>query len=322
MQIISAGLGKELVAQFDNFVSDMDIEQKNVTYADLISNLFGWTSRLPQMLINCYLRNDKIFVIQRGHEANTINIADYHCSVPTIQKKLIRTTWQGSPDSSYTLNETTLAWKMSVPPPTVSEDGKTHYTYKNIEPHGYLLTGSRTHNDDGSEVITEYHYTMSTPYELTGETTTNIDAEGNQETTYVQHNYLTPSQRQSIYIDEDENAEQSVVGSHVAGHYQNLITLTNEHTETDTVVIPGNPLIDTSFPVADNDTIKTLSEAIIWLNRRTQETISLDVYDCPHLIDFNDRIIFNGNEYFLESNTAIKNNRIVNKQSLQFVRWY
>jgi len=88
------------------------------------------------------------------------------------------------------------------------------------------------------------------------------------------------------------------------------------------VVIPGNPLIDTSFPVVGNDTLAKLSSEIIWLNRKTQETISFDIYDYLHVIDFNDRIIFAGNEYFLEDNTVTKNPKIVNKQSVQLVRWY
>ena len=43
MNKIAAALGKQLVFMADDFVSDMEIEQRAVTYADLISNLFGWT---------------------------------------------------------------------------------------------------------------------------------------------------------------------------------------------------------------------------------------------------------------------------------------
>lgn len=51
LEIISAAIGKELVAHFDDFVSDAEIEQEKITYADLLSNLFGWTSRLPHLKI-------------------------------------------------------------------------------------------------------------------------------------------------------------------------------------------------------------------------------------------------------------------------------
>lgn len=97
-------------------------------------------------------------------------------------------------------------------------------------------------------------------------------------------------------------------------------TLTGEQEKE--VTINGHALVDTSLPVTDFATKKNFSDAINWLNRKTQETISMDVYDFPHVIDFNDRIIFNGAEYFLESNTVTKTPRIVNKQSVRFVRWY
>lgn len=337
MQLISSALKKELVLQIDDFVSDMEIRQEHITYSDLISNLFGWTSRLPQLTINCYLRGDKIYVVQRGHESNVVNISNLKHTNATIHKKLMRTTWSGEPDSQYTLNIQHSGFYFLKPPPEVSEDGKTHYTYRNLGlgygyyhsytgeikgEHGFLLTESHTYNDDGSEVITEYHYTHTKPYELTGETTTRIDKDGDTEISYVKHTYLTPSQRQSMWLDEDKNAEGSVVGSHIAGFYDEIETLSEPYTETDTAIIDGNPLIDTNFPIEGKEKFQELSEAIRWLNRKTQETISLDVYDCEHVIDFNDRIVFEGNEYYLESNTVIKTARIMNRQSLKFMRWY
>jgi len=331
LQHIAAALDKNLVCNFDNFISDLELEQKNITLADLLRELFGWTSRLPHLLINCYIRDDTLYVIQRGYEQNTIDLTNSKHTLPVINKKIVRTTWGSSPDSSYTLNKHYLGWRMAIPPPRVSEDGKTHYTYERIEPSGYLLTKTETESEEKvcgqlETVITEvvYEYTVQPPYELTKETTKK----------YVQHNsfildqseiiheQLTPSQRITRQFDEDGNETGSVVGSHVAGFYDNYKTISEEHTDSQEVVIPGNPLIDTSFPVVGNDTLAKLSSEIIWLNRKTQETISFDIYDYLHVIDFNDRIIFAGNEYFLEDNTVTKNPKIVNKQSVQLVRWY
>ncbi|MBR0288127.1 MAG: hypothetical protein IJQ82_04035 [Selenomonadaceae bacterium] len=39
-----------------------------ITYADLISNLFSWTSRVPQRQVNVFIRGDKFYCIQRGKE--------------------------------------------------------------------------------------------------------------------------------------------------------------------------------------------------------------------------------------------------------------
>jgi folylpolyglutamate synthase/dihydropteroate synthase len=65
-----------------------------------------------------------------------------------------------------------------------------------------------------------------------------------------------------------------------------------------------------------------LTQAIMWLDRKTEESVKVDLYDYPHLIDFNDRIVFEGNTYYLRSNTFTMNERIINRQSLEFVRWY
>lgn len=319
------GIKKQGVIRFDDFVSDMEIEQKNVTYADLISNLFGWTSRIPQMMIHCYLRDDKLYVIQRGYEENEIDITGLKYTLPEVNLKLMRTAWGSAPEDEYQVEKIHPYYKVLLPPPYRSEDGKTYYTYRHIGSGldaGYLLVATVTYNDDGSSVATDYTYSTQQPYTLTGERSTTFDERGRTiDEHYIQHNYLTPSQTHHVWIDEDGEETNSVVGSHVAGFYAEWVTLVEATTETKTATLP-NPLISTDFPVVNNDTIIKLVNAIRWLNRKTQETISMDIYDYPHVIDFNDRIIFNGNVYFLESNSVVKTPRIVNKQSIKIVRWY
>ena len=336
LSMIAQALNKDFIMQFGDFISDMEIEQKNITYADLLSNLFGWTSRLPQMKINCYLRDDKLFAIQRGFEKNKIDLTDTEHTMPTINKTLMRTTWGSSADSTYTLNKHHGGHYLRPPPRKISDDGRTTYHYRRIHPHGYLLTGSTTHNDDGSYETTSYTYSYTLPYELLTEVHERYEPvyvtqdDGYEayagvecvERTVTHHTSLTPSQRHTQTFDEDGNEMAGVLGSHVAGFYDNPITLWEPYDETKEITIDGNPLIDTSFPVVDVEKLKELTAAIKWLNRKIQETISFDVYNYPHVIDFNDKIIFDGNEYFLESNTVSKNARIVNKQSLSFVRWY
>ena len=85
--------------------------------------------------------------------------------------------------------------------------------------------------------------------------------------------------------------------------------------------INGVSMIDTSFPVEGEEFLQFLTEQIVWLNRKIEESITVDVYDYTHIIDFNDRIIFGGNVYYLRSNTFTKNEKIVNRQSLELVRW-
>ena len=96
----------------------------------------------------------------------------------------------------------------------------------------------------------------------------------------------------------------------------------NYYTETQSRTLNGLSLYDSSFPIHNVDKLVELTAAIQWLNRRTKETVTFTLYECPHLIDFNDRIIFNGAQYFLVSNVATTNARIFNEQRISLVRWY
>jgi hypothetical protein len=109
-----------------------------------------------------------------------------------------------------------------------------------------------------------------------------------------------------------------------AGNYYLLkrIIYHNDEGEMMKRTINGVSLIDTSFPVEGESFLQALTNQIIWLDRRTEETVTVEVFDYPHLIDFNDKIIFHGNTYYLRSNTATINEKDVNRQSLEFVRWY
>ena len=81
-------------------------------------------------------------------------------------------------------------------------------------------------------------------------------------------------------------------------------------------------LYDDSFPVYSEKEKVAFTNAIKALNRKTQETVSFDLYDYPHVIDLKSRVSFNGGVYFLQSNTVTRDTNIVNKQSLQLIRWY
>lgn len=249
-----------------------------------------------------------------------------------LREQYDRTAWTAERKSALVINFTATrhhgGWYVYPPPRGSSDDGRTSYTYRRVSPHGWLLTSSRTQNEDSSYEYVNYVYSATPPYELLEEVHEKYewDAEKGEhspgERTYTHHTHLTPSQNHTQSFDEDGNELAGVVGSHVAGFYDEKLTIEEPYDEQKEVTIEGNPLIDTSFPVADFEKLVELTDAIKWLNRKIQETVSFDVYNYPHVIDFNDRIIFNGNIYYLESNTVSKNSRTVNKQSVSFVRWY
>lgn len=339
---IAAALGKVPVLQFSDFISTMDIEPQGVTYADLIRELFGWTSSLPQMLINCYIRNDRLYVIQRGYEQNQIDLTNSKRTAPTIARELVRTTW-GSDVWSKTETKTRdrYMWdKVDIEfYPEESGERNSEYTYDSDG-----LVSSSVTLDETSEGTTKtevyYHYTTINKRKFLSheETIITYNSGTSNEETETRHVYHTPlnnGQEHVHGVDSDGEPIGSNVGNKgwndkvspysqylFAGYAKNITKTPIMKQEELQRTLYGISLIDTSFPVVGNQKLIELTNAIKWLNRKTMETVEFSVYDHPHLIDFNDRIVLDGNTYYLQSNSAIRDTRNVNRQNLRIVRWY
>ena len=89
------------------------------------------------------------------------------------------------------------------------------------------------------------------------------------------------------------------------------------------------PFADTSFPVREFDLLYELTDDLLWLNRKTEETVTVDlisriidgVPEINHIVDFTERILFNGAEYFLVSNKiSFTPRKLI--QKLTLIRWY
>lgn len=88
-------------------------------------------------------------------------------------------------------------------------------------------------------------------------------------------------------------------------------------------------LIDTEFPVKGEDYLAMLTEEIEWLNRRTKETVTMEIVsrvrngvpEVRHILDFTERVRFEGSEYFLVSNQVTLTPRSL-RQSIAIARWY
>ena len=88
-------------------------------------------------------------------------------------------------------------------------------------------------------------------------------------------------------------------------------------------------IVDTSFPVVELSLLGTLTDALLWLNRKIQEEISVDLISkidngvpaINHIVDFTERILLDGNEYYLVSNSIeLTPRKFI--QRLTLVRWY
>lgn len=88
-------------------------------------------------------------------------------------------------------------------------------------------------------------------------------------------------------------------------------------------------IVNTTFPIVEENIKEACVDAMLWLNRRIQEEMAVDIYcevkggipQIDHVIDFTERIRYKDNEYYLVSNTVnLTSTQYV--QHLNLIRWY
>ena len=364
-QSIAAALGLQLHWACDDFTPSQNFEDSGMTYQDFISALFGWTSKLPQRQVNVFIREDTLHIIQRGKEESVLDITDWPHGRPTVERRLVRSLWHSGHASeaagnAYNEEDTepipftgTISWEeMSRTyhngflTSETNEKGTTEYTY-----HGEYLTSKQTHNKDGSTSRTEYTYaeTERDVYLVKEwERTTEPINDGKKHTEYdwTDWNNERGTERityhaplgygwyaTTVYVDG--NLEGSTLSQGKPGGKASRFTVEQSNLSLgsrysgDDDDAPFTSLIDTEFPVKGEAVLKELTQAILWLNRKTQETVTLEVFanicdgvpDVGHIVDFTERIRFEGQEYFLQSNAVELTPRSL-KQTIKMTRWY
>lgn len=397
---IAASLGKTPVLLFDDFISTVDTQQEGVTYQDLIGEIFSWSQRVPHKLINVFLRDDKLFVIERGHEQNIYSLDDLEITQigkdVTIDKSLVRTSfgvtrettdiekWLGSTlepilGDEITDEEPEEPEEPDEPDPEpegISQNLPTHerfvennvvtdiyYSYDN---DGNLIsTVTVTDSRDPLfmsrvEVLNSYSTAKNGEKLLKSESTNKYEVDNDTgqwkmvESKTIYHTYTTVGQQHSVSIDKEGEVEVSTTANarrddrptpfDSARNSQSAlnnainqddnknslfftyrdgkkyeITGFQSTSNIATGTLEEVKLYDSSFPVG-KDKAQSITNDIKWLNRRIQEVVTLEVYDFPHVFDFNDKVIFRGNTYHLQSNSVAHFHNI-NKQSLQLIRW-
>ena len=364
-QSIAAALGLQLHWACDDFTPSQNFEDSGMTYQDFISALFGWTAKLPQRQVNVFIREDTLHIVQRGKEASVLDITNWPHSRPTVERRLVRSLWHSGHASemagnAYNEEDTepipftgTISWEeMSRTyhngflTSETNEKGTTEYTY-----HGEYLTSKQTHNKDGSTSRTEYTYaeTERDVYLVKEwERTTEPINDGKKHTEYdwTDWNNERGTERityhaplgygwyaTTVYVDgnlEGSTLSQGKPGGKASRFTveQSNLSLGSSYSREDDDA-PFTSLIDMEFPVKGEAYLKELTQAILWLNRKTQETVTLEVFaniqdgvpDVGHIVDFTERIKFEGKEYFLQSNAVELTPRSL-KQTIKMTRWY
>jgi hypothetical protein len=363
---IANSLGKNVSLKFDDYISTMDVKvQSGTNYAGLISELFGWTSRLPQRMINCYMRGDTIYVIQRGHEDHVVVLDNQDLTVHTVMKKIVRTTWGSNPKTETEVKPVYDKWASPEYTPFPPQDQEPSPESGDILGDDGLV--QKTTVEKGSErVETTYEYEEADDgkkylYRETAVTYVNGVQVDEVVTTHDRVSYgqtqvtstdesgvlgsvvspsdfddrITPYQYQNMMSGAGGYREGFVGGYDSNGNFYPYVWDADGQRYLQTGysshekklgeyrrTVSGVSLIDTSFPVDGDALLQELTNDIRWLDRKTEESVTLELYDYNHVIDFNDRISWHGNIYYLRSNTVSITENIRNKQTLEFVRWY
>ena len=360
---IAAALGLRLHRLTDDFIPSQNFEGSGMTYHDFISALFGWTAKLPQRQINVFIRGDTLHIIQRGMEESVVDITNWPHAQPTIERKLVRSIWHSANNNhesgahneedtvpvpftgTISFKEISRTYANGFLVRETNENGYSTYTYD-----GEYLAEKRTHNVDGSTSRTDYAYaTTGRDVYLfkEWERTTEAVNDGKKHTEYDWEDWSNEKGTErityhaplgygwyatTVYVDgvlEGSSLSQGKPGGKVSQFTveQSNLSLGAHYASDDT--LPYSSLIDTEFPVVGADYLQTLTRAIEWLNRKTLETVTVEIRariqngipDIDHIVDFTERIRFEGHEYFLQSNTVELTPRLL-RQTIKMVRWY
>ena len=359
---IAAALGLKLHRLTDDFTPSQNFEGSGMTYHDFISALFGWTAKLPQRQINVFIRGDMLHIIQRGMEESVVDITNWPHAQPTIERKLVRSVWHSANNNhesgahneedttpipftgTISFKEISRTYSNGFLVRETNESGYSTYTYD-----GEYLAEKRTHNVDGSTSRTDYAY-ASTGRDVylfkEWERTTEAVNDGKKHTEYDWEDWNKEKGTErityhaplgygwyatTVYVDgvlEGSSLSQGKPGGKASQFTveQSNLSLGAQYASDDE--FPYSSLIDTEFPVVGADYLRMLTREIEWLNRKTQETVTVEIRtriqngipDIDHIVDFTERIRFEGHEYFLQSNTVELTPRLL-RQTIKMVRW-
>ena len=308
---IADALGLSLDLRIEDFTPSQDYSLSGMTYQDFISSLFSWTSRLPQRQINVFIRGGMLHIIQRGHEDQVTDITAWPHTMPTINRKLIRSVWDSATTESWDRARSDKDYEPQPFTGTIGIEGITrHYlngllteeeTNGSITEYSYddqYLTEKRTHNPDGSTVQTTYTYAKTANdiylFKETEKTTDATQKEGetshdrNDWMDWLNENFSTRITYHapigygwySTTVYEDGEFQGSSISQGKPGGKSSQFTINEwnrslgsdyDFNDDEDDKFKGQALFDTEFPVTGDDFLRELTHEIEWLNRKRQE---------------------------------------------------
>lgn len=107
---IKESLSLHVDSRFSNFTPESNFSDTDITYADLLSGLFGWSSQYPWRLVNVFLRGNTLYILQRGRENSVYDITNLPHAEPQIERSIYY-----SPYASNNKNNTYTSSRIKVP---------------------------------------------------------------------------------------------------------------------------------------------------------------------------------------------------------------
>lgn len=381
MTSLAGVLGKELVWYGDDFtttafyfypvITGINLSQSSSsqtsakkstnpgTYLEVISKLFGWSSNTPNHQYTVTIRNDKVIVVQRGHEPNPVAPQNFKRNSEDSEKIwTLRGLFDSSDDSTGQVcgdasNETTDQRING----TWSAFGST-MEYTNGQ-----LTFQRTQNSGGGYTVAYYNY--SNDYLVQKRQTTVSYDNGKTVTTDVAttYEYAPYFDGEMRLVREFETTTKTTEGGSPESHTRETFYSTNDGdvftsstyddgkftsgspgrgapggkaspwtrkmqnqmfiTDVPSVKIAGVPIDGQQYQI-DRCTLQRIADDLTWLNGKILHTANIDSVD-DHIYDFVDLITVDGLSFHLESNQvkfSVDEGKITYSQQLSLVRWY
>ncbi len=216
------------------------------------------------------------------------------------------------------------------------------------------LVTQETHNIDGFTEVTTWEYSASVPPAFikkkttltqTGKIEVTYDTSGNDLVTETEKEYESESVVRTrltrhyplgqghwgTTIEENGVTVSTTIGQGSPSSKASPYSIRENSINAPVITTPGsNVVIYTiparlrslmdEYPVTDIASLQAIADALVWLDGKIEERISMEVYD-DTILDYTSRVIWRGNEYYLESNNITQEPEKFS-QRVELVRWY
>ena len=322
VEALATALGISYKNQFDDFVSTADVAgQGGSTYADKIRELFGWSARIPTLLINAFIRDDCLYVIQRGHEEHVIDISNAEITQPIFTRELVRTYWGESVfvetevrTVSTVVNDFDTEWWADYKDDGTLSEGAAelaaHYNPDALhEPYVYLrkretintATGTidKYYNYDENGLLTETIEISSEGQATTSRTVTTYEYDYSDE-----RNVYLKEETMTIYDKDGAITEQRVITYNPTGTGQASAVGKTSDGETFLNTVKDIPPTELPSPYALNKEFQRLQNAVPEIKQQRQARQQERLV--PGIVPFDTSFPIVGDGKLIEITNAIK----------------